>query len=310
MHTFLETASYVKSIDRETWLILKNILLYSRKFERIPLDLLYRKTKFSKKFFDKKILWLHRNGFVEYFKQPYESIRLLTRGLDLIALKKLSDRGLIAGVGRQIGTGKESDIYEVISPENKILSLKVFRLGRVSFTKIRIKRDYGPKDLKLPWYVRNIYAAKKEYNNLKYVFRKGVSVPRPVYRVLHMILMERLDGLLLNDIKKLDNPLQMFNKIIYEVKKAYDANIVNGDLSQFNVFISKTGKVFLIDWPQAVSADTDEGINLLKRDIINLSKFFFKKHGTPIRRLCDILSIYTFSEMISCDILEKEILAL
>jgi RIO kinase 2 len=36
-------------------------------------------------------------------------------GYDFLAIRALTARGHIAGVGRQIGVGKESDIYEVRS---------------------------------------------------------------------------------------------------------------------------------------------------------------------------------------------------
>jgi RIO kinase 2 len=36
-------------------------------------------------------------------------------------------------VGRQIGVGKESDIFEVTNEEGEVFALKLHRLGRTSF---------------------------------------------------------------------------------------------------------------------------------------------------------------------------------
>ena len=45
----------------------------------------------------------------------------------------------------KIGVGKESDIYIVRSSEDKILILKLARLGRTSFKSVKNKRDYLKK---------------------------------------------------------------------------------------------------------------------------------------------------------------------
>jgi len=51
-------------------------------------------------------------------------------------------RGTISGIGRRIGVGKESDIYLATNVEGEELALKLHRLGRVSFRRIKEKRDY------------------------------------------------------------------------------------------------------------------------------------------------------------------------
>ena len=44
----------------------------------------------------------------------YDGYRLTYLGYDFLAIKAFVNRGVISSVGRQIGVGKESDIYEVI----------------------------------------------------------------------------------------------------------------------------------------------------------------------------------------------------
>lgn len=43
----------------------------------------------------------------------YDGYRLTTLGYDFLAIRTLVARGHIISVGRQIGVGKESDIFEV-----------------------------------------------------------------------------------------------------------------------------------------------------------------------------------------------------
>lgn len=61
---------------------------------------------------------------------------------DYLAIKTLLVRGAIVGMGRQIGVGKESDIFEVVNEEGVTMALKLHRLGRTSFRAVKNKRDY------------------------------------------------------------------------------------------------------------------------------------------------------------------------
>lgn len=63
-------------------------------------------------------------------------------GYDYLALRAFCARGSVAAVGRRVGVGKESDVYEVIDKNGRELILKLHRLGRVSFRAIKSKRDY------------------------------------------------------------------------------------------------------------------------------------------------------------------------
>ena len=51
----------------------------------------------------------------------YDGYRLTYLGYDYLAIKALVNRGAVAGVGRQIGVGKESDIFEVTNEDGEVL---------------------------------------------------------------------------------------------------------------------------------------------------------------------------------------------
>lgn len=51
-------------------------------------------------------------------------------------------RGNLSGIGRRIGVGKESDIYLATNADGDELAIKLHRLGRISFRRIKEKRDY------------------------------------------------------------------------------------------------------------------------------------------------------------------------
>ncbi len=56
---------------------------------------------------------LLRQKLVHHDNCKYDGYRLTSLGYDFLALKALVSRGSVTAVGRQIGVGKESDVYEV-----------------------------------------------------------------------------------------------------------------------------------------------------------------------------------------------------
>jgi RIO kinase 2 len=76
---------------------------------------------------------LLQHKLVHHESAKYDGYRLTYMGYDFLAIKTLTQRGHICGVGRQIGVGKESDIFEVTNEEGEVFALKLHRLGRTSF---------------------------------------------------------------------------------------------------------------------------------------------------------------------------------
>lgn len=58
-----------------------------------------------------------------------DGYRLTNAGYDYLALKTLSSRNVISGVGNQIGVGKESDVYIAIDGNGQRICMKLHRLG-------------------------------------------------------------------------------------------------------------------------------------------------------------------------------------
>ncbi len=61
----------------------------------------------------KSLKVLLRHKLVHHESKKYDGYRLTNLGYDYLAIKALVNRGAISGVGRQIGVGKEADVYEV-----------------------------------------------------------------------------------------------------------------------------------------------------------------------------------------------------
>ena len=67
--------------------------------------------------------------------------------------------------------------------------------------------------------------------------------------------------------------------ILVNVRLTYAGGVIHGDLSGFNIVVTKDGKVLLIDWPQAVSVDHQNADELLRRDVENVLNYFMRKYG-------------------------------
>ena len=63
-----------------------------------------------------------KHKLVHHDNGKFDAYRLTNLGYDFLAINTLRKRGMVASVGRQIGVGKESDLFEVRSQATHGLS--------------------------------------------------------------------------------------------------------------------------------------------------------------------------------------------
>lgn len=211
-----------------------------------------------------------------------KGFKLITAGLDVYALKILVDSDIISGIGNPLGIGKESDVVEAVSDLDQDRAVKFFRIGRISFTDTKRKRSIEKRRNIHNWLLINIEAAKREYDFLIKLKKTKMKISTPYFRSMHSIVMYRINGVRLVDYKHLPNPKEILNKTFEQIKIAYKENIINGDLSEYNIILDKNNDIWIIDWPQAVTLDHPNAEFLIKRDIQNVSRFFKRKYDLQI----------------------------
>lgn len=231
----------------------------------------------------------HRNSIDYRFSRLHEmkllgkdegGYTLLMAGLDAIALKILADKDIVVGMGRPIGIGKESDVIKAVTPSGEERAVKFFRMGRISFRDVRRKRTYGDNKGIHNWLMMNIEAAKKEYDTLEALRGTGIRIPTAYYRALHSIVMNNIPGSMLVDLKKLRRPASILQNILNNIRICYNNNIINCDISEYNTIVDNNNKIWIIDWPQAVTRKHPNANELIKRDVFNIVKFFNRRFGT------------------------------
>jgi RIO kinase 2 len=200
-------------------------------------------------------------------------------GYDVLGLHTLVERGTISQLGPIIGKGKESDVYGCMDDNENIYALKIYRMGRTSFKNIKMLRSFLGSRKHLSWLYVNRLAAKKEFDALSKIYELKLDTPKPIGLNRHMIVMSYLRGKELAYYQNLKNPSKIFNKIIKQIKVIYQkANMIHGDLGEFNIVVDNKGNMLIIDWLQWIPSDHPNARSILERDIGNLCNFFEKKY--------------------------------
>jgi len=269
-------AKVVKGLEREDYKLLKVLASGLKQHESLTKDEITTYSKMHKNVVNFRISRLHNMKLIGRNERGYS---LLMTGLDAIALRILADNDIIIGVGKPIGIGKESDVFEAISDIEEERALKFFRIGRISFREARRKRTFARNQNIHHWLLINIDAAKREYDTLNQLIRTGIRIPTLYYRAMHCVVMNRIDGLRLVDIRELEAPKITLQGILHDIGIAYEHNVINCDLSEYNILLDSKNNTWIIDWPQAVSRRHPNAADLIKRDVYNIVKFFNRRFG-------------------------------
>jgi len=272
LSSFSKAGHLVSSLNKSDFKILKVFASSLKTRQFLNLSTLSQYSNLNQRLVEHHLERLVKSGLVG---KSNIGFTLLVTGLDIYVLKILSNRNTITSIGPQIGIGKEAEIYLAHDSQEKDKILKMFRLGRSSFKQIKRKRDISTSTSN--WLLLNIQTAKREYDILNYLRQSSTSFPTPLYRSFHCIVMEPFYGSRLADAESLDDPQSVLEKIISNVKIAYQNGYINGDLNEYNIMVNNDN-IFILDWPQAIKVDTINANVVLLRDVKNILKFFSKKY--------------------------------
>jgi RIO kinase 1 len=207
------------------------------------------------------------------------------------SLATLFDYGILEDVVRPLMSGKEAQIYLVVSG-GKYCVAKVYKEAqnrsfkhRAEYTegrKVRNSRDqraiqkrskHGRAQDEAAW-------RSTEVDIIHRLQAAGVRVPVPQAFIDGVLLMELITDADGNPAPRLadlvfdpDSARAMYERLLREVVRMLCAGVVHGDLSDFNVLVGADGPV-IIDFPQSVdTAHNTNARRLLLRDVDNLHRF-------------------------------------
>lgn len=223
----------------------------------------------------------------------YDGYRLTYAGYDYLALNVLTHRDVLGGVGNQIGVGKESDVFICESPNQlEQYAIKFHRLGRTCFRKVSEKRDFYTKSKnKTSWIYLSRKAAQREFEFLRFMYCKGMPVPKPIDANRHVVVMELINGRILNhytldsfDPEDRDRQIASLYKKLMDLifRFANETRVIHGDFNEFNILIKHDDKTnelepVIIDLPQMIGIDHELAPGQFERDVNCIVDFFNKR---------------------------------
>ena len=206
-------------------------------------------------------------------------------------LAPLFDYGVLEEVVRPLMSGKEAQVYLVVSGGEHCVA-KVYKEAqnrtfkhRSEYTegrKVRNSRDQRAIEKRSKHGRAQDEAAWRstEVDMIHRLHAAGVRVPVPRHFIDGVLIMELITDSEGNPAPRLadlvfepDGAKAMYEQLLREVIRMLCAGVVHGDLSDFNVLVGTDGPV-VIDFPQSVDTAHNAGARrLLLRDVENLHRF-------------------------------------
>ena len=266
----------ILKLEPEGFQILEAIEKQTRKFEYLPAEAVSNLTEIHIQTTEHHLQELQKQKLLTYQSEPYEGYKLTMGAHDILALKALVDKNVIEKFGKSLGVGKESDVYDALTPDGTQVAVKIHRLGRTSFRDVKRKRGYTTQHLYTPdWHKRSALAAKREYIALRLLEPHGIAAPKPLARNRHILVMSMIEGAELYRYSTIADPGAVLEEILDNMRLAYqDAKVIHADLSPYNVILQPDQHILIIDWPQYIRPDHPNAEALLKRDVRNVLGFF------------------------------------
>ncbi|KAL4352416.1 hypothetical protein GQ457_06G014980 [Hibiscus cannabinus] len=277
----------LRYLSKDDFRVLTAVEMGMRNHEIVPSELIGRIASLKHGGTYKVLKNLLKHKLVHHDSSKYDGFRLTYLGYDFLAIKTMVNRGVFTAVGRQIGVGKESDIFEVASEDGTVMAMKLHRLGRTSFRAVKSKRDYLRHRSSFNWLYLSRLAALKEFAFMKALEEHGFPVPNAVDCNRHCVVMSLIQGYPLVQVKQLQNPDTVFETIIGLVVRLAEHGLIHCDFNEFNIMIDDDEKVTMIDFPQMVSVSHRNAQMYFDRDIECIYKFFGKRFNLSFEEHSD-----------------------
>jgi RIO kinase 1 len=197
------------------------------------------------------------------------------------ALYKLVQDGYVDAFGGPISTGKEANVYTALGSETEV-AVKIYRINASDFKDMR---EYLRGDPRLEQLARDKKAVvtawvKREYANLRRARTAGVRAPEPAAVERNVLVMEFLgtDGQRARRLGEVqvENPETAYEVVREYVRRLYDAGLVHGDLSEYNIVVHDS-QIYFIDLGQSVTVHHPNSDSFLERDCTNVANFFARQ---------------------------------
>ena len=183
--------------------------------------------------------------------------------------------GEIEGSARERGRSGQDPADELA------VAVKVYRINASNFRDMREYLVGDPRFEELGAKKKIVLAwTRKELSNLERARAAGVRVPTPIAAERNVLVMEYVGavgerGRRLDEVH-VENPETAYEVVREYVRRLYDAGLVHGDLSEYNLLVHD-GELVVIDVGQAVTIHHPNAGEFLDRDCENVAAFFSRQ---------------------------------
>ncbi|XP_003738175.1 serine/threonine-protein kinase RIO2 [Galendromus occidentalis] len=268
----------LRYLTRDDFRVLTAVEMGMKNHELVPASLVAVIARLKHGGCHKHLQELCKQKLLSYERgRKYDGYRLTNLGYDYLALKTLSSQDIVNSVGNKIGVGKESDIYLAADEEGKEMVLKIHRLGRTSFRKIKEKRDYHLHRKSSSWLYLSRLAAVKEFAFMKALHERDFPVPKPIAFNRHCVIMELIQGQTMCNVRELNDPELLYGKLMDLIVSLANAGLIHGDFNEFNIILTEDEEPIIIDFPQMVSTTHADAEFYFDRDVQCVREYFRKR---------------------------------
>ena len=135
------------------------------------------------------------------------------------------------------------------------------------------------------WLYLSRLSAQREFLNMQGLAHLGFPVPQAIDHNRHCVVMSHIDGTLLNNVQKLEDPEKVFNEIIDTTVNLLKIGIVHADLTQFNIIVKDDLSICIIDFPQCLRYTDPEAEEKFNHDLNELREFFHNRMDITVEHL-------------------------
>ena len=272
--------SALRYLSRDELRVLQAVEQGMKNHDLVPVELISSIANLKHGGAFKALSTLLRCKLLRHDRKKYDGYSLNYLGYDYLSFATLAKRNVLKAMGRQIGVGKESDVFIALDEtEERTLVVKMHRLGRTSFRKVKEKRDYHQHRKHASWLYLSHLAAEREFAFMKILKEAGFPVPDPIDCNRHCVVMGLVDAYPLTQIKELATPGKVFAQLMELHIRLAQCGLVHCDFNEFNVMINDKEELTVIDFPQMVSTSHKNAAYYFNRDVECLRLFFERRYG-------------------------------
>lgn len=132
---------------------------------------------------------------------------------------------------------------------------------------------------------------------MKALYDRKFPVPKPIDFNRHCVVMELIQGIhfklsrkiililinifskgtLLNHIMEVNDVEALYDELMNLIVRFADSGVIHGDFNEFNIILTQEEKPIVIDFPQMMSTEHQNGEMYFNRDVTCIRNFFKKR---------------------------------